>query len=172
MSNTTEKQFIFVVHTNLYSGSFERELTGFITGQVGDCDVGCDMAEIFYQDVSDEVFHQFEEMIEQVIEDSGHRACYRPCAIWPTPNRGNDGVGCHGDVTDDESKKNFPYEAYESVAVFFNQQPTDNMISLMKDRSKLYEDEYGTDGFKILGYQLLGRETKTVTNEITTEYKI
>jgi hypothetical protein len=70
MQNTTS--YIFVVHTNEYAGNFEREMCAFLTGQIGDCEVG-----IGY--IDKKVARKFQNKIEQR-SDNG---CSRPCSIWP-----------------------------------------------------------------------------------------
>jgi hypothetical protein len=161
-STDTSELYTFVVHTNLYSGNFERELTAFITGQIGECEVGDGKAELFKEDLGDDpLVELFDRMIKQMPdEDNG---CMRPCVIYPSPNRGNNGMGVHGDITDAASKKKFKYPAYESVAIYFDEKPTKEMIDLMKARSKIYADEHAKGDMKILGFQLLKSITKTET---------
>lgn len=161
-SSDTDSLYIFVAHTNLYAGNFEREMTGYVTGQVGECEVGDEYALEFAEEVDIKLAAQFADMIKQVAdEDNG---CRRPTEIWPTPGRGNDGYGNCFDIKDD--KQHHP--AYESVAMFFSERPTDEMIALMKARCHEFaENGLHNDGFsepeelKILGFQLLHRKTVT-----------
>lgn len=152
-----DTQYIFVVHTKKYSGNFERELCGYITGQVGECGVGDNTADEFKEEVSTELQELFDEMIEQVPdEDNG---CYRPCVIWPTPGRYNNGRGGHFDLADFNAEDAWggrPHPAYESVAVFFTEQPTPEMIALMKERATVYGEEHSLG---VTGFQLIKRET-------------
>lgn len=135
------EQLIFVVHTDSYSGNFERELCAYITGQVGDCGVGEDLASDFLDDEGDEAADLFDEIVAQVRDDHG---VMRPCAIYPTPGRLNDGYGNMRDAKEGET--GFP--AYESVAIYFDERPSDEQILLMKDRAV----KYATDKYNRKSY--------------------
>lgn len=107
MSGTYITPFLFVIDTTDYAGNFERELCGYITGHVGDCEVGADEAEIFYKEVPTVDDELFENVISQ---PTGDNPCNRPCEICPTPGWYNDGAGNHfkdGEETSPELVKNF-----------------------------------------------------------------
>ena len=76
-----KKGFAFVIDTNSYAGNFEREMTAYLTGIIGECEVGEEFVE-------DEVTEKFDQYILQVPDDHG---CYRPTTIWiePTTNQYN-----------------------------------------------------------------------------------
>lgn len=40
-----QETYQLLVKTNCYAGNFERELCAFMTGQVGDCEVGDEFVE-------------------------------------------------------------------------------------------------------------------------------
>jgi hypothetical protein len=39
------ERLLFVVDTDTYAGNFEREMCAYITGQVGECEVGEEIAK-------------------------------------------------------------------------------------------------------------------------------
>ena len=43
MSTTPKNGYGLVVKTNSYAGDFEREYCAYVTGQVGECEVGWEM---------------------------------------------------------------------------------------------------------------------------------
>jgi hypothetical protein len=102
-----------------------------ITGCIGECEVGDDEHDIFVDEVGKEYQSQFEEIIESVGDENG---CHRPASIFPTPGRLNDGHGKHFDA--EPGQTGFP--AYESVAIFFWQKPSEELIELMKKRAAEY----------------------------------
>lgn len=69
MQNTTEYQVL--VKTNSYAGNFERELCAFMTGHIGECEVGSEL-------VNPDVKAKFENFIRTMPDD---HACYRPVAL-------------------------------------------------------------------------------------------
>lgn len=85
---------IFVVDTDSYAGNFERDMTAFITGQLGECGVGDTNAKLMKDQFPDEA-EAFEEIIGSEADEHG---CSRPCTCWPTPGYYGDGHG--GTYTD------------------------------------------------------------------------
>ena len=45
--------YLFVIDTNAYAGSFEREMCAYVTGQFGECDVGEEIAKAVKQQIPD-----------------------------------------------------------------------------------------------------------------------
>lgn len=87
------EKWIFVIDTEHYAGNFERELTSYITGQVGECGVGDDMAKLYQSEVDEKDHDKFDGWLDhRPDEDDG---CCRPCAIYPTPGWFNHGMGEH-----------------------------------------------------------------------------
>ena len=80
-------EYLFVIDTDLYAGNFEREMCAYLTGRVGDCGVGDEMADLFKQDFNDDTL--FENVVN-VPDDAG---CHRPATIWPSDKYGSDFQG-------------------------------------------------------------------------------
>lgn len=174
MSNSdVSEQVIFAIHTNQYSGIFEREMCAFITGLIGECGVGRDMAERFEEDLGEAMVESFGKIISYV-GDEDYSSCMRPCVIWPTPNRSNNGSGVHTTIAEGEEPE---WPAYESVAIFFSEIPSREKIELMMSRAQLYANEvynrkYKRDQLKIIGFQLLKKVTTVVTETVVTDFPI
>ena len=135
---------VFAIDTTDYSGNFEREMCAFITGQVGECGVGSKLAEGAQDELSEDTFNNTGEWIEEHIvqeADDSDCPCYRPCAIWPTPGRVNNGSGGHfneADIKPEECWAGSHWPAYESVAIFFDEVPPKEVIDIMIERAKLF----------------------------------
>jgi len=67
MKNT----YAIVIKTNQYAGNFERELCAYLTGIIGECEVG----EEYVDETITEIF---EESVSQVADDNG---CFRPVGL-------------------------------------------------------------------------------------------
>jgi hypothetical protein len=155
--------YIFVIDTDSYSGNFEREMCAYITGQIGECGKGDKQASFAGTEIP-ELVTKFEEIIEQVADEHG---CYRPTSIFQSPKYGNDGDGKHVVLTD-ENKEQFPWPAYNSVAIYFNERPDANLIEVMKERATTFSEfapqlcnEY-LHHMTIEGFRLLEQRT-TIT---------
>lgn len=126
----------FIIDTNLYSGNFDRQMCAFVTGQIGECSVGKEYIEDA-EDLQDEfpsmdvprIMEWMEENILQVMDEDG--IC-RPCTIETTPGRTNNGYGKHSDIAENNPLK---YPAYESVAIYFGEEPPAEVLSFMMARA-------------------------------------
>jgi hypothetical protein len=119
-NNGPKRGFAFIIDTNSYSGSFEREMTAYLTGRIGECGVGVEYAD-FALPIN------FDNVID-VPDDHG---CYRPTSIWL-------------------NEKN----KYNSVAIFFEEQPTVDQIEFMKGRAYDF-NIVSNNKIKILGFRLI-----------------
>ncbi|HDR2377013.1 TPA: hypothetical protein QCH88_004252 [Enterobacter asburiae] len=166
---TTSTSFIFVVDTDSYSGNFEREMCAHITGQIGECGVGAeyrddveDLKEDHYDFDIEKICDWLERNVSQVADE---HACYRPCAIWPTPGRTNNGNGVHSDITDENPLK---WPAYESVAIFLKQEPPEDVARFMVIRANTFQEKpskWSTPKkIKVKGCRLV-KETTVITEE-------
>lgn len=72
----TNKEYGIVIETDSYAGNFEREITAWTTGQIGDDD---DTGIELTKGVPAEVHQLFKPCIGQKPDDHG---CYRPCDIY------------------------------------------------------------------------------------------
>lgn len=155
--------YVFVIDTRQYSGNFERQLCAHITGVVGECGVGSDYVEsvdVLVEEHPDilgipEAMEWIDLNVAQVRDDSG---AYRPCDIWATPGRTNNGNGVHSDVTEENPLK---YAAYESVGIFFSQKPPIAVLKFMVERAKTYGR-----GLTITNFRLLQRKETIVETKV------
>lgn len=144
--------FVFVVDTTDYSGNFERPLTAWCTGQLGECGVGKEEAEAFLLGVPDDIQEYMEKQIVSWPDDHG---CCRPAAIWGTPGFWNDGSGDHWpdhmwgseEVLKRWNEKDHPSfikgpsrcTAYQSVGMLFNERPPDHILEFMMQRAYTFQ---------------------------------
>lgn len=107
------KSKMLIIDTEQYSGNFEREMCAYITGQIGECGVGDNVAEKY----SEKIKHLdwWEEHIVSERDDSEY-GCHRPASIWPTPGWFNNGTGGHFKDTPENEK-----EAIEKAVEFMKE---------------------------------------------------
>lgn len=92
-------KYLFVIDTNSYAGNFERQMTAYLTGQIGDCGVGKEYVRYFETEVGHPDSHFGN------IEQRSDEGCYRPCEIYPTPGYANNGLGGVYKIGDKEAEK-------------------------------------------------------------------
>ena len=221
-------KWIFVIDTDSYAGNFERDMCAYITGVLGDCEVGDEFAKIYLKETGEEE-SQFTEILEQRPDEHG---CCRPCSCWETKGwlwDGGDGAVREEDwdqaKSDEKHRKSSAkiYQGYydmyakydpkdpsviragwtekslksqlkrsqkeidkcdklichkvspnNSVAIFFEEKPTEKMISIMKFRAAKFAQAKRDTGdtwdknFKltICGFRLI-KETTEMQEEET-----
>lgn len=133
---------LLVIHTDKYAGNFERSLTAYCTGQVGDCGVGekelgdfadawaIHAAEQGYDKDGEEIENPFENWTMNVADDHG---CYRPCSIWS----GED-------------------NSYNSIVIYFTGKPRKEDLEFILSQAYVYGQR---KGIEILGAKFYTRET-------------
>lgn len=84
-------RYLFVIDTDSYAGNFERQMCAYVTGQLGECEVGEENTELAKREIP-EIVSRLEDMVELVPDEHG---CSRPVDIFPTPGWFNNGVGGH-----------------------------------------------------------------------------
>lgn len=79
--------YIFCIDTDSYAGNFSRQLCAYITGRIGECEVGAEEASLFEKDGLKPLWD-----VEDKPDEDG---CHRPVTTLPSPGWFNDGFGNH-----------------------------------------------------------------------------
>lgn len=136
MSSSAKDGYGLVIKTNEYTGNFEREMCAFLTGQVGECEVGDDMRDILVEEGVDMETMGFESYINHVPDDHG---CHRPVSL-------------------DENDAN-------NLIIYFHTKPSEKQIEHIKKyapmfdqynrtHSRMKEFNQNNPKINILGYEL------------------
>lgn len=148
-------EYKVVVDTDKYAGNFEREMTAFMTGVVGDCEVGSELQKTFQIECSEDICFEMDNLI--AFRLSPH-VVYRPCAIC-----------------ENEDKE------YNSFEIYLEKKPKKHLFELMRERAYKYAKNkilydsliYGEElaskrgTLKILNVKLI--EVKTIVKESEVE---
>ena len=110
---------MIIIDTDTYAGNFERELCAYVSGIVGDCEVGIEIAEKAMKEIK--MIDWWNENINPQETEDGSEF-FRPCTIMMTPE---DGKG----------KNNLNYN---SVAIFVESFPNDEIIEELMTRAKVF----------------------------------
>lgn len=135
--------YAFIIDTNEYAGSFQRELTAYCTGKYGDCNVGENMADLFKDDGIECDF--FDDHIMVAPDEHG---CNRPTEIWLEPTN----------------------QQFNSVAIFMDMPPDQTAVEIITTRAKeFFKDErvhkldrYLGEKVEILGFRLVKLDLSVV----------
>lgn len=130
-------RFVFIIDTNDYAGNFARQMTAYLTGEIGECEVGDGMAKLFEEEVGKGEYGFYESVTQQPDE----HGCFRPTSPMMTPG------------TDE----------HNSVGIFFNEKPSGEAIELMIKRAKKFarkrpdsmEGLFDDKPFKIRSFRLV-----------------
>jgi len=150
--------WVFIIDTDQYAGNFEREMCAYCTGTIGQCEVGKEMATLFEEDfeLEDGKYGGEDNPFIDYVDNwvMGEDGCGRPTSIWRSS------VGAE----------------YNSVAIFFQEEPTEEHIKIMKERSqnfaknrpdsKDYNSSESNKPINILGFRLLKQEVTTTERSV------
>lgn len=170
---------VIIIDTEDYSGNFEREMCAYITGQIGECGVGSEAAEVAKQELSQELLDWFDNHICQYTDEIG---CTRPTAIAVTPGWYNNGHGKHireGARYRGKLYQGQKWPAYQSVDIVFDEWPDDDTMTLIVDRAKKFcADYYPNQSLfsepgktKPIPFSRVRTETRKTVVEQVKEYK-
>lgn len=157
--------YFFIIDTEQYAGNFEREMCAYCTGQIGDCGVGEEEAEEFrstfpdLEEKFDEIidflpdengcarpasiyptpgwfnngFGDFHDRRENMAREDFEASCIKEL----TKKLSNIDSSEERNILAEEyeNRKFIKYPAYLSVVIFFNEKPTDKIITIMKSRA-------------------------------------
>ncbi len=153
-----EYNYEFVIDTTEYAGNFEREMCAYITGCVGDCEVGIDIAEKVRDEIKQSnFFEEIDDLVCRLPDDNG---CYRPVSTGPTPGLVNDGHGtCYTQWEWDEHGDGLSFPAHQSVEIHLADDPTKELLDFFMTRALAFAvkpaEECGE--FSIIGFRLVRR---------------
>lgn len=109
-----EAPYGLVFHFNAYTGNFERAFCAYVTGAVGECNVGYQMASLYEEDhPQDTPFYNLSDRTRGEPDDNG---CHRPVSIYHDP----------------EVDK----ESYNSLIIFFDTLPDEDEFQMIMKRAK------------------------------------
>ena len=177
--------YYFVIDTDSYAGNFERPMCAYMTGQIGDCEVGEKESKLFEEEEGD--LCKFDDL---VTSESDEHGCSRPVKIYATPGWFNI-CGEHFRKDDPKEKKRAKAHwektvaevaeadesyraildgvgyhenpAYQSVAICLNQEPNPEEVSFLKKRARAFAKAHKTyDGLpsiKITGFRFVTERT-------------
>lgn len=150
------KEYIFTIDTNSYAGNFERQMCAYVSGKVGECEVGYEEKCLFREEEGDLTYDRMieEDVVRQKPDDHG---CMRPVVILTTPNdRLSEVIGARRE--------------YNSVGILLEFPPTSELVVLFKRRAADFPAHWKTKfmgrdtDIKIQGFRLI-TEITTIEEE-------
>lgn len=110
------KSYSIVVETDSYAGNFEREMCAFMTGHIGECEVGLEEQKLYLLKY---------DPIEEITDVADEHGCYRPVEIVCTPN-------CP------------KYEAFQ-IFLDNNEIPSEHSLNIMKSQAFEYAKKHNLE---------------------------
>lgn len=132
-----QTEYILVVQTNQYAGNFERDMCAYMTGLIGDCEVGEERAALYEADG----LSPLNELVNRYRADE--RGCCRPVAIFA-------GGGDN-----------------KSFGIFLHCEPNEEEWEILKKRALAFAGDkrkknrfVDYDNLKVLGMRLVRKVTR------------
>ncbi len=111
------KDVIIVIDTDQYAGNFEREMTAYVTGILGECGVGNKYSRLAEEEFNDaergeepnpELVQYADWCQDHIVMNSegDNSRCNRPCTIWTSRGAScqYNSVGIYADEIPDEAR--------------------------------------------------------------------
>jgi hypothetical protein len=145
MNDGPKNGWAFVIDTDSYAGNFEREMTAYLTGIIGECEVGEELVER-------EIKKKFEQYVQSVPDEHG---CYRPTSCWKSPNSKSY-----------NSVAIFFYNKPTQEQIDFLKERVKNFDEVYKTRGRMAKFNKNKPEIKILGFRLIEFKSQTKESEI------
>lgn len=167
-------RWLFVVDTDGHAGNYERMLAAYMTGKWDQETHGGDQAAVAEKELDDEAKKYFDShclMCHEEVDDF-HADVYQ--IIYPTPGWWNNGKGDikKGKPTKEELGQCYQkqvWPAYQSVALFFDEQPPEKIITVLKERAAKFSKEGKIFDqpvvLKVTGFRLIHEKTEVRVSE-------
>lgn len=158
---TTTTYICCRIHTNSYSGNWQREIAEFVMGVSSEYGPG-KYNHLAEEDMSDEQFKWLDNNVRLVDGEHGGEIA----TMIPTPGWSNDGNGGH------YPNEDHPYPAYNSVEIVFTEAPPEDIRNLIRERVELFTQFKGEQpwedftSIKVSEIEFLKVETEEHTQEI------
>lgn len=107
-------EYAIIIETNLYAGNFERELCAYVTGAVGECDVGSELSDVAFKECDD-----IGEIADYTMCYPDDNGCYRPVSIY----------NLEGDT------------GYTTLIIFLEQPLPANLAKIVEERAYKFAEE-------------------------------
>jgi len=127
----------FLVKTDKYAGNFEREMCAYMTGCIGECQVGKE-----YRD-----YDFTEKHFPNILHVADEHGCHRPVSMLAADEKFNTDLS--------------HTEKINSLVIYFYTPLTPEQIALLKERAEEFAQMYNLN---IVGYEFLA---STITTKRT-----
>jgi hypothetical protein len=129
MGINDDYDYVVVIDTDQYAGNFEREMCAYLTGQVGECGVGEEIAEAAAGSI--EHLSWWEDNVASLPDEHG---CHRPVAMMQTAGLASDGKG--GVVEREMSDVDYALRGvWQSVGIFLESEPPQEVMDELRRRA-------------------------------------
>lgn len=170
-------EYVLVLDTNSPSYEFASDLCAYCTGFEPENENCFDMLDEFYHDIGvksdsktiDKIDkNPFKDYIFDKLNDEGH---YSPCSVWLNKKYGCNEFGEFA-VIDENNFDQFQLPAPLSVGIFFEKEPTAELLSVVKKRAIVFFDKIckkpvKLEGMRIITKNLYGSEQTVGLDDLT-----
>jgi hypothetical protein len=161
-------EFIVVLDTNSPSFEFAEDLCAYCTGFESENTKDSCMMQKYYESLSincglldpEKVkYNIFSGYVTDKMNQDGN---YSPCTVWLNKKYGCNTDGEYAELTEN-NYEDFSMPAPFSVGIYFELEPSDNHIRLLRERAiKFFSEEWKTpvqlEGIRLITKTLYGQE--------------
>lgn len=157
------KEYVLVLDTNSPSFEFANQLCAYCTGYGHEKSTDDSFVDMFYEDVVSHLAKSNDKIQENpfngfVTDKMDQDGFYSPCTVWLNKKYGCNEDGDYGILTEENCER-FSLPAPLSVGIYFENEPNEDHVSLIRKRAIKFASEFWKKPFKFEGMRLI---TKTL----------
>jgi len=154
-------RYLFIIETDSYAGNFERDMTAWCTGHIGDCQVGSHYVKLFNS-------FGYVKWGDDYNSDENHLSEYIECRVCPEDNS-HCSRPCTGYYNEEGE--------YNNVCIYFAEEPPQEIIDIIKERAhgfsrtrqkqqELKGQNWNNEDIKVFGFKWIKIVEEHETKEI------
>lgn len=154
------ENYVLVIDTNNESYDFVQKLCAYCTGFYSEKETDLQYCDMFFEETNyDDKENPFRDFIGDQLSEEG---VYSPCSVWLNKNHGSNEAGEYAKLTETNYDE-YDYPAPFSMGIFFDQEPTEKHIKIIKERSvkffkEVWKEKIEVEGFRVISYKKYAEE--------------
>lgn len=174
-STLISEEYVLVIDTNSDSLNFSKKLCAYCTGFSSEDETDQQFSDMFYMEsgIEDDPSPKGKTcthknpFYDSIADRKDEHDVYSPCCIWL-----NRDYGCHCETNQyakitEENYADYDLPAPFSVGIFFDVEPTEDQIRIIKERAvkffadvwaKLSNTKVVVEGFRLISHKKYGEE--------------
>jgi len=167
------EEYSFLIDVNCETYSFAKKLCAYCTGFSSEDETDQKFSDMFYMEngieddesIKGKTCLQKNPFYGSIADRKDENDVLSPCSVWLNRNYGCNELGEIAKLTD-ENYSDYDLPAPASVGIFFDVEPTEDQIKIIKERAvkffdiwqKMTNEKVIVEGFRMISHKKFGEE--------------